>query len=229
MKLKAQKREVVGKKVKNIRNQGLVPASVYGPKRDNENIKIESRDFRKIFDRVGYNKIFDLEIEGEEKPAKVLVKEIQQHPLQGFYYSISFYQIDEDSKISVEIPLEITGTAPAVEKNIGFLVVPLDSIQVYCLPKNIPDVIKVDVSSLEDANDSIPISDIDFGEGVELESSVDPQMSIAFIALPQAEIEEPEPEEELLEGEEGEVAEGEATEGETAEAPEGEATDSKEE
>jgi large subunit ribosomal protein L25 len=215
MKLKAEKRDIKGKQVKLLRTEGDAPASIYGPKRKSVSITINQKEFFKVFDKVGFNKIFDLDIEGEAKTSKVLVKDIQQHPTKDYIYDVSFYQIDEDSKITVEVPVEIVGEAPAVKLNLGFLVTPLESVALYCFPKDIPNSIVVDISTLENPGESIALNTIDLGEDVALDSSVDPSIVLASIAAPQKEEEvvaETEEGAESVEGEEGAEATGETTE-----------------
>jgi len=216
MKLKANKREIKGKKVAKLREEGITPASVYGPKIDPISVKVSESEFSKAFNDVGYNKFIDLEVEGKETPLKVLVKGVSYHPIKDHILDISFYAVDEDSKVSVEIPVNLSGKAPAVAQNLGFLVQQLETITVYCLPKDLPDSIEVNVDSLSNTGESILISSINLPEGVQLDSSEDPNTAIVYIASFQKEIEEEDEvdEDEDSEGEEAEGEESEDTEGE---------------
>lgn len=215
MKIEAQKRTVTGKKVKNLRKEGVVPASVYGPKRPSINLQIDKKSFISLFKEVGFNKFFDLAIEGENKNSKVLVKEIQKNPLTDILTTVSFYQVDEDTKITVEVPVEFVGEAPAVKLNLGFLIPQMESIELHCYPKDLPSVITVDISKLENPGDGITVSDITLPKDVELSSAMDPSSSIVSIAAPQKEEEVVAPVAE--EGAEGTGEAGEATpEGEKA-------------
>lgn len=218
MKLKAQKREVVGKKSKNIRKEGLVPASVFGPKRDSTSIQVDRKELQQIFKKVGGNKFFDLEIEGESRPSKVLIKEITIHPVTDEYMDVSFYQVAEDRKLNVEVPVIVNGESPAVKQNLGFLINQFDAITVHCLPKDLPSSIEVDISNLNQPGDAITLDTIQLPEGVEWDSSVDPTSAVVYIASFQKEEVEEAPAEATTEGEEGATAEG-ATEqsGEAAE------------
>ncbi len=218
MKLKAQKRELLGKKVKHLRAEGLVPATIYGPKREATNIQFDEKTFKKVFDKVGYNKFIELEIEGE-KPTRVLVKEVNFDPIKDNIMDISIYDVDEDRKVSVEVPIEITGESPAVKLKLGFLVQQTTAVAVYCLPKDLPGEFKVSIESIETTSDTISLSDLDLPEGVEFDSSVDPNSAIVYIATDQKEIVEDEiKDDEAGEGEGG--VEGESTEGEKSEGEE---------
>lgn len=187
MKLVAQKREISGKKVKSLRGEGLVPASVYGPKKKSENIQISKKDFITAFKQVGFNKFLDLQV-GEGKSNKVLVKSMFIEPISDKLMDVSFYQVDEESKITVDVPIHFLGEAPAVKLNIGFLITVTDTVALHCLPKDLPDHLEVDISKLENIGDSVNIGSLQLPEGVELDSSVVPESAIVNIAAPQKEV-----------------------------------------
>ena len=213
MKLKAQKREIVGKKSKLIRTEGLVPGSVYGPKRASTSIQVDRKELISIYKKVGGNKFFDLEIEGEAKPAKVLVKDITIHPVTDQYMDVSFYQAAEDRKLNVEVPVIIHGEAPAVKLNLGFLINQFDAITVHCLPKDLPSSIEIDISNLNQPGDAITLDTIQLPEGVEWDSSVDATSAVVYIASFQKEEVVVEAPVEAVEGEEGAATDAAATEG----------------
>lgn len=210
MKIKANSREIIGKKVKNLRKEGLVPGVVFGPRRTPLNVQVDAKSLSKLFKQVGYSKFFDLEIE-ESSPVKVLIQEIPKHPINDQILTVNFYQVAEDIKITVEVPITFVGEAPAVKQNLGFLITPVEAIPLHCLPKDLPSEISVDISNLAEVGAAVTVSDIALPEGVELDSSVDATTALVYIASFQKEIvEEVEP----TEGEEGAEGETAATEGE---------------
>ncbi len=190
MKLTAKKREITGKKVKNLRAQGIVPATIYGPKRVSENIQIDRKEASAVFKQVAFNKFFTVEIDGE-KPVKALFKEVTIHPLKSEVLNIGFYQIDEDSKITVEVPIHFTGEAPAVKQNLGFLVTSMDTVAVHCYPKDLPDNFEIDLSTLENVGDSVQVATITLPAEVEFDASVDVNAALVYIAAAQKVEEEP--------------------------------------
>jgi large subunit ribosomal protein L25 len=222
MEIKAQKREITGKKVKNIRSKGMVPASVYGPGKKAENVMVDALELKKAYKEVGQSKFLTLAVEGEE-PVQILIKDIQTHPVTDEMLNVSFYEIDKTKKITASVPIEFTGISPAVKNNIGFLVTPFTNINLRCLPKDLPEKIVLDISNLNEIGDSITLDTLKLGESVEFAGSVDTKSSIVYIAPPQKEIVEEVKPVEVEEGAEGaEAAEGaEGTEG--AAAVEGEA------
>lgn len=191
MLLKAQTREIVGKQVKTLRAQKLVPASVYGPNIATKTIVVSDKDFRKLYKEVGYSSLFDLEIEGE-KPFKALLKEIQVDRLKKSLIHASIYAVDMKKAINTEIPLRFEGVSLAVKNNLGLLVTSLSSLSISCLPADLPSEVVVDISSLDNVGDSIFVRDLKLSDTITL-SGVSKDAIVATIALPQKSIEEETP------------------------------------
>ncbi len=213
MKIEAENRELTGKKSKTLRTQGLVPGVVFGPNIQPKNVQVDKKALAALFKKVGHSKFFDLDVEGQ-KPSKVLIKEIAIHPLTDEFLNVNFYQVAEDRKITVEVPINFIGDAPAIKLNLGFLITPMESIMLHCYPKDLPTELTVDISTLANTGDAITVGDIQLPENVELDSSMDASSAIVFIAAAQKEeveeVKEPELDEEgnpiVPEGEEGAVA-----------------------
>ena len=108
MVLKSQKREVVGKGVKNLRKQNLIPASVYGPKQPTINLALDKKEFKALFKEVGFTKLFDLEMP-DGKAEKVLLKDVQYDYLGAEILHVSIYKVDMEQKIATFLPVSFTG------------------------------------------------------------------------------------------------------------------------
>jgi len=212
MVLKAQSREVVGKKVKNLRAQNMVPASVYGPKQPSLNIALPKLDFIKLYKEVGYSNLFELEMP-DGKKFNALLKEVQFDYLGNEVIHVSIYKVDMEQKIVTNIPLTFTGVSLAIKNNLGLLVTPVSTVEITCLPGKIPSELVVDISKLDNVGDNIFLKDIDLGEGVELVGAHAKDIVIASIAAPQKTIEEETPAAATTEA----AAEGEAAPAETTE------------
>lgn len=236
MKIKAEKRDLTKKKTKQVQMQGKVPGAVYGPKRKSVNIMVDAHELEVLFDEAGFSSVIDIEIEGEKKAGKAIIREIQHDPITDEIIHVSFYDLDMEKKITTEVPVVVTGVSRAVKDNIGFLVTPFESLEVRCLPKDLPNRLEVDISKLDAIGDNVLISDLSLPEGVALAAEIDEHSALAYIAPPQKEIivEEEETvaeldeEEEGLEGEEGEEGEDEETD-EEGEEGEGEGEEQPEE
>ena len=197
--LLAKKREIIGKKVKKVRQEGMVPAVLYGRGIKPENISIEKTEFVKTFDEAGTSSLIDLNIDSQ-KPIKVLSHEPQKNPVSGEPIHVDFYKVRMDEKIKTEIPLNFIGESEAVEQLEGNLVTNKDSVEVECLPSDLVPEIEIDISRLKTFEDTIKISDLEIPTSIEILHDQD-----EIIAL----VEEPRSEEELAELEETSAAEEE--------------------
>ncbi len=213
MKIFVQKRKIVGRRVKDLFEKQEIPGTVYGPDMDSINIKVNLVKFKKVFDKVGYSHMIDIKIEGDKKPGKALIREVQFDPVTDEMRHVSFYKLDLNKPITTSIPIKFTGKSEAVEESTGFLVTPIEFLEIRCLPNKLPDKFEISIEELNDIGDSIAVSELEIPDGVELTAEVTENATLAYIAPPQKEIEEEEKpvEEEELEGEEGEegVEEGE--------------------
>lgn len=212
--LKVDKRELSGRKVKQLRNQGLIPANIYGKKTDSVSVQVDAKSFAKSFQEVGETSLVELVLSGEKNPRAVLVTNAQRHPVTNDILHVDFHQVELTEKVTASIPVEVIGESLAVKEQGGVMVVAVSEIEVEALPTDLPDKFEVDVSKITKIGDSITISDLKVGSKVSI--ALDETAPIVTVQAPQKE-EEPEPvvgDEEAVEGE----AEAEAPAGEEAEA-----------
>ncbi len=197
--LKAQKRNIVGKKVNQLRNQGLVPSVLYGQGKKSTNLTVNENEFIKTYQKSGSSTLVDLLIE-DEKPIKILIQEPQKNPITDKVIHIDFYKIKMDEEITTEIPLEFTGLSPAVKELEGNLVKNKDSVEVKCLPGNLISNIEVDISILKTFEDIILVKDLKVPETIKIQD--DPEETIAVVNPPRSEEELEELEQESAKDEE---------------------------
>lgn len=174
----AEKRTVLGRKVRKLRREGLVPAHVFGHKIKTEHLQVKVADFKKVYDKVGETGIIALAIGAEKKP--VLVRNVQIHPVTDDTLHIDFYQVNLSEKVTVNVPLEITGEAPAVEKKIGLLLTPVSEVEVEALPADLPENIEVDISKLVEIGDEIKVKDLKVDRS-KIEVHTDEELVVAQI------------------------------------------------
>ena len=198
--IKAEKRTITGKKVKNIRLAGKVPAVIYGGKLKSLPISLDKRDTTNTLNKVSGSTILTIDIEGEEHAA--LVREIQQDYIKGELIHVDFLAVSLKEKLRTNVSISLVGDAPVLEEYSALIVSGLDQIEVECFPQDLPEVIEVDVSILEELGAAIYLKDIPTIENVEFLS--DPEELIAVASAIKEEVEEVIEEEELLE----EVEEG---------------------
>lgn len=211
--LKADARQVVGKKVKKLRRDGLLPANVYGKDLSSLAIQVNLKEFQTVFKEVGETGLIDLQVNGETRP--VLVKNLQLQYPSHMPLHADFYQVNLKEKVKAMVPVEITGEAKAVLDKIGILLKQASEVEVEALPDKLPENIIVDVTNLANIGDQIAVENLKTDPDVEI--LTDPAQIIVKIDEPvQEEPEEPAPEE-AAEGAETDAA----AEGKTGEAKEG--------
>lgn len=190
MKLKLLKRELLGSHAKNVHKDKMLSANLYGKEVESLNLQVNEKEFMKVYRDAGFNKLIDAEVEGQKDEKKLLIREVQIHPISEKIQNISFYQVDMNKAVTTKVPLVITGESQAVKKNLGILVTPIDSISIKCLPKDIPDKIEVGIESLTDVGSIIHSTDLKLPSGVEYTSDITSSLTIAYIAQPQKKVEE---------------------------------------
>ena len=200
VRLRAEKRDGQGKEAaRRLRNQGRVPAVLYGKGSETVALSVEAHEAQLLFQTISVeNTIIGLEIDGEKKAVPTLIREIQAHPYKPVLYHVDFLLIREGQKLELEIPVELTGTPEGVRTGGGVLQQTVHEVAVRCLPTQIPSSFEIDVAHLG-IGDSIHASDIKLPEGVEL--LIDPEQVICSVMLPRAEA--PAAEAAPAEGEEG--------------------------
>lgn len=212
--LNARSRKETGKGVaRSLRRQALIPAVFYGPKVEPVPLALGSKEVEKVVSsEAPENILIDLNIENGEatQSHRAMIKEIQVDPVKQTILHVDFYAITMDQKISLEIPISLTGTPVGVTEG-GILQQVSRTIEVSCLPDQIPETLVLDVSDLV-IGDSLHVTDLDIPEGVEL--LVEEKLTVATVVPPtKEEIIEPE----ILEEEEGEEVEEEEAVAETKE------------
>ncbi len=166
MELTAQKREILGKKVKNLKKLGLIPAEFYGHGMENFHLSVPAKDFLKIWKQAGESTLIKLEI--GEKKFNVLIHDIDKNYLTDEISHIDFYNVKMDEKIKIKIPVSFEGVAPAIKEKGGVLVKSMHELEVEALPVDLPHRIEVDLSSLSEIGSSILVKDLNVDKKVKI-------------------------------------------------------------
>ena len=205
--IEAKERTVTGKKVKRLRNEGLVPATVYGPKITPINLQIPYRALEVALMKAGGTNLIDLSV--GDNTMQVLARDVQRDVIYGTIRHVDFVAVDITSKIQVDIPIHLVGESPVVASREGILLTGTNNITVEVLPTKMMDFIEVDLSKLTELGDSITVADLDLGEDITILN--DPEEMLARTAQTSAaraelvEDMDAEHEEEVQEGAEPEV------------------------
>jgi large subunit ribosomal protein L25 len=219
--LKAVRRHVQGKKVKQLRARGIVPAHLFGPGMPSEAIQVETPALKKTLAEAGRTQLVTLHLGHEKSPRTVMVREIQMDNFRGDLLHVDFYQVNLAENIKVEVPIVLIGDSPAAKAKGNALVQELNELSIQCLPANIPATLPVDISVIVTADQMIRVKDIQVPQGVTVLN--DSEVVVARIAVEKEErpVEKPKAEGEEAAAAEGEeAAEGEKPATEKAEKPE---------
>lgn len=187
VKLTAERRTAIGRSaVRKLKASGSVPAVMYGSKDKPEALQVSKRDINALLSHAaGENILVELEIAGKSRLA--LVQEVQHAPLGGAVLHVDFHAVSQDEVIHADVPLEPVGTANGVKNMGGLLEQSLRSLAIECLPRDLPDVIRVDVSELN-IGDAIHVRDLQLPSGVS--TRIEPELTAFSVLAPTVE-EEP--------------------------------------
>lgn len=215
--LNAKIRKEKGKKVGALRERGLLPAVLYGPKIKDQHLTLDLKEFQKAYEEAGESSLLNLKVaEGEEYP--VLIHEVQINPINDLPLHIDFYQPNLEEEVEATIELVFEGEAPAVKELGGVLVKSISEVEVRALPQNLPREIIVKIDGLKTLEDNISIKDLAVSANVIILK--EPDEVVASVVPPRTEeelkaVEAPSPEEvEIIgkEAKEGETGENEKEE-----------------
>jgi large subunit ribosomal protein L25 len=174
---------------KRLRSAGRVPAVIYGRHAKPQSLEIDSRDLdNAIHHSVTENLLVDLAVEKDPRPKRLaLVQEVQHHALSGHVLHVDLHEVSETEKVTIMVPVETVGESSGVKNSGGVLEHVLFKIKVRALPKDLPEVIRVDVSNLE-IGQSIHLGDIKPEAGIEVLG--DKKISVISVAAPITEAQE---------------------------------------
>lgn len=158
MELQAQARVALGKSVRTLRDQGLIPAEFYGRGFPNQTLTVAKSEFGKVLKSAGESTVITLVVDGKKHPS--IIHDLQHDSISGEIIHVDFYGVHMDEKITAHVPVEFTGEAPAVKAHGGVLNKAVDEIEVEALPADLPHSFVIDVSGLAEIDQSIYVKDI---------------------------------------------------------------------
>ncbi|MDH4269794.1 MAG: 50S ribosomal protein L25 [Dehalococcoidia bacterium] len=222
--LKVANREILGKKVKHLRRQGITPVHVFGHGIESLALQCDTRELERVLSRAGQTRLIDLKLAKEKKPRTVVVREFDRDWRKGELVHVDFYQVKMEEKIRLEVPVVLLGEAPALKSKTNMLDHELGTFTVECLPAKIPSSIEVDISSLTELDQAIRVKDITLDKDITVLNN--PDLVVAKISLRPVEKVEEKVVEAVVEAEAEAEAAAEVAE-EAVEAPKEAARDQK--
>ncbi len=180
--IQAAPRSVLGKQVKQLRRQGILPANVYGKGVPSVAIQIDAREFTRNIKASGLRSMFELAIAGETSSRHVIMRGMTRAGGMGEPIHVDFFQVDPNRPIHATVPLRVIGESPAVRDLAGTVVLSVEHVAVRCLPLAIPESIEVDATLLKSFDVTLTIGDLVIPEGVEV--LADPAIVVASVVPP---------------------------------------------
>ena len=216
--LQTSKREILGKKTRFLRRQGITPAHLFGHGIESLALECDTTKLQQIIAQAGTTRLISLGVEGDKQPRSVFIREIQRDVCNDELLHVDFYQVRMKEKIRVDVPIVLFGEAPAMKEKGRILTHSLTSLSIESLPDNLPPQIEVDLSPLEELGQAIYIRDIAFSPDITV--MTDPDQMVVKVSEARVVEEEVVAEEELVAeeaveeeaAEEAKEAEGESEE-----------------
>ena len=189
LELEVTEREILGKKVRFLRRQGVTPLHVFGHGIDSMALQCDTAKLQQVLAKAGKTRLINLKLDKEKSPRPAVVREVQIEPLSGESLHVDFYQVQMAEQVKVEVPIVLTGEAPALRLKGNTLMHELNTLSVECLPAKIPTIIELDISSLTESEQTVRVEDIELDEGITVLN--DPELVVARItARPEEKVEE---------------------------------------
>lgn len=176
--LEAQHRSVVGKKVGQLRRDGFVPMTVYGPKLKPVNLQVAYRPLEVLLAKAGGTHLIEINADG--KTYTVLVREVQRNVITRRMLHIDLFALDLTAKLKTYVPIRYVGESPAVLAKQGVLLTGPTNLHIELLPSALIDYVEVDISKLKDVGAAIHVSDLKLGVGITILN--DPEELLARVS-----------------------------------------------
>lgn len=193
--INAEKRNVVGKQVKALRRQGILPGVIYGRHIEAFPIQMDAHDASLILDKLTASSLITIDVDGEK--FSVLMRDRQRDVIFGDLLHVDFLVVSLTEKLRATIELKLVGEAPVADNPEVVVTQVLNDIEIEAFPQDLPEVIEVDISTLETVDDEITVADLDLGENIAI--LTDPNetiVSVGYVAqeevVEEAEVVEPE-------------------------------------
>lgn len=186
--LEISRREVMGKAVKRLRKEGIIPANIFGHNEASMAIQIDAGAFERLRRSHGSRSVLSLRMSGTKSTQTALIRHIQREPQTSKIIHVDFFRVSLSERIRVKVPLHFTGEAPAVKTENGVMLHLLDAIEIECVARDIPEYLEVDVSGLTEIDAILHASDVKLPADFTL--ITDPEEGIVKVAATRAEVAE---------------------------------------
>src|SRR6185437_1351459 len=152
--LHVERRSVLGKQVRHLRHQGLLPANIYGRDQESIAVQINAHEIDRALKTHGAATLYRLVIAPDGKEEVVMVRHITRQPATNVMQHVDFFHVQMTELMRAKVPVRLVGEAPAVKLHDGVLIQSLDMVEVEALPAELPDALELDISDMDELNTS---------------------------------------------------------------------------
>ncbi|HEY7347105.1 MAG TPA: 50S ribosomal protein L25 [Ktedonobacterales bacterium] len=176
--LQVELRTTLGKKVKQLRRKGVIPANLYGRRQPSQPLQVDLYTLDRFLAGHHATRVIDLHLDGGKGKGKgevfnALMRHVSRSPRSGKILHVDFLRVAMNEPVTLRVPVTLNGTAPAVTVEKGVLLHILDTLEVESLPGDIPEALELDISNLEKIEDTLYVRDVTLPRGVKLLSDTD--------------------------------------------------------
>jgi len=164
--LQATNREILGRKVRFLRRQGIIPVHLFGHNVESLALQCDAAQLQRVLAQAGKTRLINLKLDKAKRPRTVVVREIHRDMLTSELLHVDFYQVRMAEKIKVEVPFVLIGEALALKSKENTLAQEFSSLTIECFPDQIPANVEVDLSSLTEAEQAIRVKDVVLDEEI---------------------------------------------------------------
>lgn len=164
-------RTTLGKRVRRLRHEGTIPANIFGHGRESRAVQIDAMELKRLLSKYGGARLMHLTLDGKSEAA--LIRHVQHDPRTGAIQHVDFLHVDMREKIRARVPVHLAGEPPAVKQLGGVLLHMSDTLEVECLPNDLPERLELDVSGLENLDDTLYVRDVLVPAGVVMLAEAD--------------------------------------------------------
>ena len=180
-----EKRDILGKKVSNLRKAGITPLHLYGSGIDTQSLQCDTVELSKIISQAGTNIPVTIKVSGSKDDSLCFIREVQYHPVTDRLIHVDFFRVDVEKSVRAEVPIMLEGTSPAVRSAGGTLLQPLQTVTVEALPLDVPASLILQADLLIDFETKLYVSDIAVDSSIQIIN--DSEELVASVVAPRVE------------------------------------------
>ncbi|HEU5198541.1 MAG TPA: 50S ribosomal protein L25, partial [Ktedonobacterales bacterium] len=182
--LQVAPRSVMGRHVKRLRREGIIPANIYGRHQPSQALQVDSYAFERFLAGHHLTRVVNLQVDSNGGTLNALVRHISRSPRTGKVLHVDFLRVSMNEPITVRVPIRLIGEAPAVKVEGGVLLHLLDTVEVEALPADLPEALELDISKLIELDAALYIRDLPIPANVTLLS--EPEEPVVKVIAPRA-------------------------------------------